>query len=138
MRWLVVSRFNQALEHLALSPSKIAIIGGSSGDPEVTLLTKLYPNANVTYLGIDNYGGEDSWLYLDLNKTATINYKYDLVVCSQVLEHIWDVSNALDLITELAKPNGFIWLNCPASNIAHGSPEFYSAGYSPDFLEINL
>jgi hypothetical protein len=42
------------------------------------------------------------------------------------------------LITELAKPNGFIWLNCPASNIAHGSPEFYSAGYSPDFLEINL
>jgi hypothetical protein len=30
--------------------------------------------------------------------------------------------------------SGLIWLNCPASNMPHGSPQYYSAGYSKEFL----
>lgn len=54
--------------------------------------------------------------------------------CAHVLEHVWDVKVALENISNLCKADGYVWLNVPSSTIAHGSPEYYSAGYQPDLL----
>lgn len=138
MRWEVVDTLNNLLVQRNLKINKIAIVGGSSMDPEVALLRKKYPKSEVNYFGVDNYGQEDNWNTLDLNQFSFFNEKHDLVICSQVLEHVWNLSAAFKNLRELVNVDGFIWINCPTSNIAHGSPEYFAAGYSPDYLAKNM
>lgn len=133
-----MEKFSQALIDSDINPTEIAVVGGSSEDPEVKLLRFKYPRAQITFLGIDNYGGEVNWIDLDLNTCKQVKNQYELVVCSQVLEHIWNMEVAFDCLTQLVKQSGYLWLNCPASNIAHGSPDYFSAGYTPGYLSANL
>lgn len=138
MRWLVLEAFGNALTKNKVNAINIAIIGGSAKDPEVDLIKRLIPNSGFTYLGIDNYGNETPWEYMDLNSRIALKAQYDLVVCSQVLEHLWNLDSAFHSISKLCNPGGHIWINCPTSNMAHGSPEYYSAGYAPSYLEKNF
>jgi SAM-dependent methyltransferase len=138
MRWIVSEKLRIELSALKEFPHRIAILGGSSNDPEVKIINQLFPESVITYLGIDNYGDEPHWRHLDLNFGSTDTADFDLVICCQVLEHIWNLGNAFEAITNITKDKGYIWINCPTSNMAHGSPEYYSAGYSPDFLRLNL
>lgn len=138
MRWEVVKELVLFLESSSLDPKNICIVGGSSSDPEVTVLEKHFPSASIFYAGIDNYGMEKNWIYLDLNSTQDLIQQFDLLVCSQVLEHVWNISNVMENLRLITKNNGVLWMNCPTSNIPHGSPDYYSAGYSPEFLVNNL
>lgn len=36
------------------------------------------------------------------------------------------------------KSGGYVWLAAPASNRAHGSPGYFSAGLTPEYLSLNL
>jgi hypothetical protein len=122
-----------------IKPTKIAVVGGSSNDPEVFAINQSFPSAQFFYFGIDNSEKDSNFTYLDLNQdTEEIFDQYDLVLCSQVLEHLWDLSNGFSLLIKLVSSDGYLWINCPASNMAHGSPEYYSAGYSPEYLKLNL
>lgn len=117
----------------------IAVVGGSSFDPEFQFLHELYPLANVHFLGIDNSAGDSNYYFLDLDKDSySGNLKFDLVLCSQVLEHVWNLENAFRNLRMLMKTKGYLWINVPASNFPHGSPHYYSAGYHSDFLARNL
>lgn len=138
MRWLVAEKFYELLRANQHKIEQIAIVGGSSLDPEAIALNETYPNSVIHYLGIDNYGREENWFEFNLNEPSALIHKFDLVVCSQVLEHIWDMQQAFQNLFNLAQPSGLIWLNCPASNIAHGSPDYYSAGYTPEYLDKNM
>lgn len=138
MRWLIAEKFRELLLTNQHVIQHIAIVGGSSQDPEAVILNNIYPNSVIYYLGIDNYGLEENWLYLNLNEPTTSNHKFDLVVCSQVLEHVWDMHEVFRNLSNLVQPSGLIWINCPTSNIAHGSPDYYSAGYTPEFIEKNM
>lgn len=109
--------------------SEVALVGGNNSDPEVIALKNLR-NLEVTTFGIDS--GLD--FYLDLNSVQTFSKKYDLVICSQVLEHIYDVKNAIHIMSEMTRGKGYIWIACPASNRSHGSPDYYSAGYQPELI----
>jgi hypothetical protein len=138
MRWIVLEKLESALDALNALELTIVILGGSSKDPEVELLKKRFPNSKITYMGIDNYGEESPWIYFDLNSSEVLKENFDLVVCSQVLEHIWNLDVAFNLISSLVDIDGYVWINCPTSNMAHGSPDYYSAGYSPSYLERNF
>jgi hypothetical protein len=138
MRWIVLEKFEHSLKSLDKTPTAIAILGGSSKDPEVDVLKKCFPDSKISYLGIDNYGNESPWLFLDLNIHRESRDTFDLLVCSQVLEHLWNLNEAFNTISALVPAGGHIWVNCPTSNMAHGSPEYYSAGYTPSYLEKNF
>lgn len=138
MRWVAVEIFENLLAQNNLHINKIAIVGGSSMDPEVAILREAYPDSEINYFGVDNYGQELNWDTLDLNQISSVDKKHNLVVCCQVLEHVWNQSAAFENIRSLTMIDGLVWINCPASNIAHGSPEYFSAGYSPDYLATNM
>jgi hypothetical protein len=138
MRWLVAEKLRELLQENQYKIERVAIVGGSSKDPEVLVLNEIYPNSVINYLGIDNYGLEANWVEFDLNEPSVLSHEYDLIVCSQVLEHVWNMHQTFKNLVNLVRPNGLIWLNCPTSNIAHGSPEYYSAGYTPEYLEKNM
>jgi hypothetical protein len=138
MRWEVVNKLLASLDAHQHQITTVAIVGGSSKDPEVAAINSVFSECEFDYLGIDNYGNEEVWVAFDLNKKNKVEKKYDLVVCCQVLEHVWNMNEAFTNLSNLITSGGLIWVNCPSSNIAHGSPDYYSAGYTPEYLERNM
>jgi len=139
VRFEVTKLFSSWLTSLNSQISVVAVVGGTSGDPEVGVIKSLYPNAEIHYFGIDNPRNDKNFHRLDLDTDhAHISTKFDLVLCSQVLEHLWNLDNAFNELRAFLNLGGYLWLNCPASNMAHGSPHYYSAGYAAEYLVKNL
>ena len=137
MRREITKRFNKIIAPLLASIHHVAIVGGSSFEPELEIL-KTKEGIGLHFFGIESDAAMSSFEYLDLNTAKlTVEKQFDLILCSQVLEHLWDVKQAIENLVKLTKPGGLIWIACPASNFAHGSPDYFSAGYQPDLI-VNL
>jgi 2-polyprenyl-3-methyl-5-hydroxy-6-metoxy-1,4-benzoquinol methylase len=139
MRWFIAEVFRENYHNVSRIEKleKIAIIGGYKSDLEVQAILHANPLASIKYFGIDS---DPEIEYLDLNTVdvALLNEEFDLVICSQVIEHIWNLTNFFQVLSKLTRKGGYLWISCPFSNIAHGSPEYYSAGYTPEFLVNNF
>ncbi len=110
---------------------RVAVVGGGFDEPELLALQQAGFELDVAILGID----EKSSVLLDLNAShGEYSEKYDLVLCSQVLEHVWDLEASFHNLSQLLDTNGLLWISCPASNRFHGSPDYYFAGFSESFL----
>jgi SAM-dependent methyltransferase len=122
-------------QNLNLSTDKfnIAVVGGVRNEPELEIFDQLQLKVNVEFFGV-----VDGDIFLDLNETNGLlnnfKLKFDLVICCQVLEHIWNMNSAVENLATLSKKGGLIWINVPASNLKHGSPDFFSAGYQPNLF----
>ena len=119
--------------------NSIAVVGGSSNEPELLKIIDIYPMAKVIFYGIENADSAGAFVEFDLNIPTETTQKFDLVICAQVLEHIWNLNVAFENLSKLLNPDiGLLWINCPASNMVHGSPEYFSAGYSVEMLTQHL
>ncbi len=135
-REVVLNRFISQIDKLGanLKIDRINVVGGSVNDPEAVYLKSKFPNAEVTTYGIEN-----SDFYLDLNLINSIERTTgDVVLVSQVLEHIWCHDQFFRNLVKLTKVDGYIWIACPASNKVHGSPEYFSSGFTSAYLQNNL
>ena len=139
MRWLVVDKFSETIKRLNAQPKEVAVVGGTSKDPEVQVLLSHYPEVKIFYFGIENSTQEENFTYFNLNVSQQHHHEYDLVICSHVLEHLHNLEHCFrNLVKLLDKEKGLMWINCPARNFPHGSPEYYSAGYSKEFISKHL
>lgn len=135
MRELVLEIFTSTISPFIQRIDNVAVVGGSTVEPEVLALQKL-KEFKVHTFGIE----DECEHYMDLNiqiglSTSLISIQtFDLVLCSQVLEHVFDVKHAIQNLANLTKEGGIIWIACPASNRSHGSPHYYSAGYQPELI----
>jgi SAM-dependent methyltransferase len=114
---------------------EIAVVGGYKNEPEIRILKHFGYSVSVTTFGVEN---EDFYLDLNLNSEAQRRQRFDLVLCSQVLEHVYNHESLFKSIIALTKPNGFIWISCPASNIPHMLDSYYCAGVTAEYLAKNL
>jgi SAM-dependent methyltransferase len=138
MRWYLVNEFENYVSQIYFNDNSlsVAMIGGYINDPEVEVLSRNFRGVKITFCGID---GATPFEYLDINnELETLTSKYDLVLCSQVAEHVWNTSNLFNLLESITKSGGYLWLSCPTSNIPHGSPDYFSAEYTPEFFANNL
>ena len=129
MREEVVKIFMENLIPHLSNINSVAIVGGDTTDPEIQNLLK------EKQIVVDCYGIDEGLIQLNLNLPYSNRSKYDLVICSQVLEHLYDVRQAIENLANLTNSKGYIWIGCPASNRSHGSPNYYSAGYQPELIE---
>lgn len=135
-RAFVVDQFARNLEHYLgeSEVQRVAIIGGSLSDPEAIVLASKYPEAKLITVGI-----EDAQYLLDLNLISQAHIpSSEILLVSQVIEHVWNHENFFSNIFSLVDKGGLVWVGCPASNKVHGSPEFYSAGFNSGYLSKNL
>ncbi|MCB4790665.1 MAG: class I SAM-dependent methyltransferase [Elusimicrobia bacterium] len=94
-------------------------------------------------LDVSNYEGVD--YIFDLNKpeiSADLKNKFDLIIDSGTLEHVFHLPNVLNNLYKMLKVNGRIIHTVPSSNhIDHGfymfSPTFFLDYYSANKYEIN-
>jgi len=130
-RFLLLNEFIGIFKPTTIMPLNIAVLGGSKSEVEIKHLENLNLSLTVTTFGIDEHSDIES----DLNRPIVgFTNQFDLVLCNQVLEHLDNPQQCLSSIVDMAKPHGFIWITCPASNIYHLSPDFYSAGYQSKFI----
>lgn len=141
MRHVVTENFRRFLDKYGSSIKSVGVVGGTSGDPEVAEIKSVLPETKFCFFNLENERDDDNFYKIDIN-TISIeqleNEKFDLVISSQVLEHIWNHDNYFKLLVKLGINGGLIWLNCPKSNMVHGSPDFYSAGFTSSYLSKNL
>lgn len=111
------------------------IIGGEENDPEIQVLRESF-SLNITLAGIEAVE-HPRYVFLDLNVPYISSEQlkgFDLIVCNQVLEHIYDVKNALDIISRICEEKTIVWLDFPVSTFEHGSPDFYTPGIRPEMI----
>lgn len=136
MRDLLLVELKSWLEDNSPLVNSVAVVGGSPNEPELKIVKTIFPSASITFLGLEEPFGDINFIQYDLNEIQNPIFKYDLVLCSQVLEHVWNVQTAMENLWKLLTPiTGLLWVNCPASNMFHGSPHYFSAGYPPEMLE---
>ena len=117
---------------------KDGVVGGARNEHELNVLDELGLNYKAYILNISG----DLDYYIDLN--SEINslppVKFDLIICSQVLEHIWNIQNSIKILSELSSEDGYIFLNVPFSNMVHRDSisDFHSSGYGSNFLKLNF
>ncbi|MTA48441.1 MAG: hypothetical protein F2565_00345 [Actinobacteria bacterium] len=129
MRENIVNKFIDAIDPFLDKIETVAVIGASNSDPEIIELKKK-KNFELTTYGIDAEADHQ----LDLNIQTESKIKYDLILCSQVLEHLYDVKSGLVNLVNLMDKDSLLWIGCPASNMSHGSPYYFSAGYQPELI----
>jgi len=116
---------------------KVAILGGIAEEPEILALEQLGFLPEVTIFGIDEENE-----YLDMNQIIEVksNLDFDLILCSQVWEHIWCHENAFRNILNIMPSGSHVLLACPTSNRAHAGPDYFyfSAGFTRTYLVKNL
>jgi len=133
VRDYVVKYFSTAIAPFSDSISSIGVIGGYLHEPELNVFRE--KRIKIKTIGIDT----ENDFFLDLNYPIPKNARkeigmYDLILCSQVFEHLFDIKQAITNLYHLANVDGLIWIGFPSSNRAHGSPEYYSAGYQPELV----
>ncbi len=133
MRWIISKEFERIIESNFDSIDTVAVVGGSPNDPEIKWLEEKFPDAKFTFLGVEEIPNRE-FIPFDLNSDQNTQLLFDVVHCAQVLEHVWDVKQAVANLMKICSNQGVVWINCPASCRAHASPYYFSAGYQADLL----
>jgi SAM-dependent methyltransferase len=66
------------------------------------------------------------------------NASFDVILCSEVLEHVPDPIKALNEFARLLKPGGKLILTAPFSSLVHFAPYHYCSGFSRYWYEHHL
>ncbi len=117
---------------------KVGIVGGGRDEPELRILDELKLGYQASVL---NIAGDCDYIF-DLNSLGNIlpEQKFDLILCSQVFEHVWNISNAIENLKKLTTQGGYVFVNVPFSNMVHRDSisDFHTPGYSSNFLAANF
>ncbi len=63
---------------------------------------------------------------------------FDVILCSEVLEHVPEPTKALDEFLRLLKPGGKLILTAPFASLVHFAPYHYCTGFSRYWYEHHL
>ncbi len=84
---------------------------------------------------------EGEWDYSQINIVSDIidipieNEIFDVVLCTEVFEHIPDPMAAIKEFSRVLKPGGKLLITAPFCSITHFAPYHYSTGFSRYFYE---
>src|SRR5688572_11201319 len=139
-----VYRFAQSL--LDQGRIKSVIDVGCGPGTKLAMLHRAHPE--VSYTGIDLAEGIEyckrtyrfgTWLARDFNDTATAVDlpQADLVICSDVIEHVADPDRLLAYLKAALAPGGRVLLSTPERDILNG-PDSFSAPNAHHMREWNF
>lgn len=74
----------------------------------------------------------------DITDIPEPDSSFDIILCSEVLEHIPEPSHALDEFTRLLKPGGKLIITAPFSSNVHMAPYHFCSGFSKYWYEHHL
>lgn len=104
--------FYRYIKSIASNYKNLDILEIGSGDITLNQSAKhIFYNANsFIQTDINNSYGHK---YLDITSEIKIEEKFDLVLCANVLEHIFDTKEAIQNLNFLLKENGHLLVSTP-------------------------
>lgn len=94
------------------------------------------PNGSSVSVGYQSV----NWRYTQLDYECDIldiptSAQSDVVLSSEVLEHVPDPVKALSKLAELTRPGGHLLITVPLLSLMHMAPYWFATGLSPYFFE---
>jgi len=77
-------------------------------------------------------------LVCDICSIPQPDASFDVVLCSEVLEHLPDPAKVLNEFSRLLKPGGKLILTAPFASLTHFAPYHYCTGFSRYWYEYHL
>ncbi len=77
-------------------------------------------------------------LVSDITNIPAPDASFDVILCSEVLEHVPDPTCALGEFARLLKPGGKLILTAPFASLVHMAPYHYCSGFSRYWYEFHL
>ena len=77
-------------------------------------------------------------LVCDISNIPEPNCCFDIILCSEVFEHLPDPLKALDEFSRLLKPGGHLIVTAPFSSLVHFAPYHFATGFSRYWYEHHL
>lgn len=74
----------------------------------------------------------------DITSIPVDSETFDVVLCSEVLEHLPDPFQALNELVRVVKQGGKLIFTAPFCSLTHFSPYHYSTGFNKYFYQFNL
>ena len=99
--------------------------GSGGGAPDEGLQMNRWDNSRID-------------LVSDIAAIPAPDSSFDVILCSEVLEHVPEPTRALDEFTRLLKPGGMIILTAPFGSNVHMAPYHYCSGFSKYWYEYHL
>lgn len=99
--------------------------GQEGGAPAEGLQTKSWDTSRID-------------LVSDITAIPAPDSSFDVILCSEVLEHVPEPTHALDEFARLLKPGGKVILTAPFSSNVHMAPYHYCSGFSKYWYEYHL
>lgn len=135
---------HNVLIELPLSGGKVANLGSSTSE----FRKKIQPHINdeiiapleakgAQIVNIDIKKDEGVDIEADLsaiNFSEFVNQSFDLIICTNMLEHVVDISLVIDNILKIASPNAYILLTVPKKYPLHFDP--IDNGFRPNPAQL--
>jgi SAM-dependent methyltransferase len=77
-------------------------------------------------------------LVCDIVNIPEPDASFDVILCSEVFEHLPDALGALDEFARLLKPGGKLIITAPFASFVHFAPYHYATGFSRYWYEYHL
>ncbi len=130
-------------------PPKSRLLDAGSGEQKYRQYCDhllYYSQDNVVYDGKgDGRGGHvEGWTYgstdyiCDIVEIPAPSESFDVVLCTEVLEHLPDPIAAVKELARLLGPGGKLLITAPFCSFTHFSPYFYSTGFSRNWYLRHL
>jgi len=74
----------------------------------------------------------------DITRIPEPDASFDVILCSEVFEHLPDPLKALDEFERLLKPGGTLIITAPFASLVHFAPYHFSTGFSRYWYETHL
>lgn len=96
---------------------------GIDGDEKPSGNYKYFSKGNY-WETLDNLPELKPDIIADITQTELLTNYYDLIICSQVLEHVFEFKKVIKEIYRILKIGGYAILDCPFEFPYHGLPAY--------------
>ncbi len=93
---------------------------------------------NRSGMQMGTWDNQDHNIISDITSIPEEDSSFDIILCTEVLEHIPNPILALTEFQRLLKPGGQLIITAPFCSLTHMAPFFYYSGFSKYFYEHHL